>query len=344
MPERKDEVAEGDSLHRYILFTNSHDGSGAASILPTSVRVVCMNTLRLALREGKAATLKIRHTGEIADKLEAARQAVGLVNTLFDANLEDARKLAGRKIGHHDFIAYLDRLIPLKSEGEDQGKAVSKHRQEVRAKIKDNFYSDPRQQLSAIRGTAWAAFNAVTHYTDHQATSRGKTMRDTAENGFYSVMLGAGNGRTLWEDDGKRANIIDRLGSSLAKFLKTVGISGYSWSNLRDTSTTLIEVIARRKAKEALGTAESFRFGKEIATQFGGHVDARMARKYIDLNPVDLPTEALDICIEELGRYYDLTLDDGAASRDRPRRHESGPNGDRARNGNGNGRHEEKSP
>ncbi len=193
MLERKDEVAEGDALHRSILFTNSHDGSGAASILPTSVRVVCMNTLRLALREGKAAALKIRHTGEIADKLEAARQAVGLVNTMFDANLEDARKLDGRKISHHDFIAYLDRLIPLKSEGEDQGKAVSKHRQEVRAKIKDNYYSDPRQQLSAIRGTAWAAFNAVTHYTDHQAASRGKTMRDKAENGFYSVMLGAGN-------------------------------------------------------------------------------------------------------------------------------------------------------
>jgi phage/plasmid-like protein (TIGR03299 family) len=85
MPERTDEVAEGDTLHRFILFTNTHDGSRAALVLPTSVRVVCMNTLRLALGRGRGTALKIRHTGEIGDKLEAARQAVGIVNTLFDA-------------------------------------------------------------------------------------------------------------------------------------------------------------------------------------------------------------------------------------------------------------------
>ena len=190
MPGRTDEVAEGDNLDRYILFTNTHDGSRAALVLPTSVRVVCMNTLRLALERGRGNALKIRHTGEIADKLEAARIAVGLVNSLFDANLDTARKLASRRLVHEDFIAYLDRLMPLKRDASER---TNKHRQEVRAKIKDNFYIDPRQQLGTIRQSAWAAVNAVTQFVDHQAERRGGTAKQRAESGFYSVTLGAGN-------------------------------------------------------------------------------------------------------------------------------------------------------
>jgi phage/plasmid-like protein (TIGR03299 family) len=190
MPGRTDEVAEGDTLRRFILFVNSHDGSRAALVLPTSVRVVCMNTLRLALGKGRANALRIRHTGEIDGKLDAARQAVGLVNSMFDANLGTARKLASRRLVHNDFIAYIDRLMPL---GETDSERAKKHRQEVRAKIKRNFYSDHRQQLGAIRQSAWAAFNSVTQFVDHQAERRGGTTKQRAENGFCSVTLGAGH-------------------------------------------------------------------------------------------------------------------------------------------------------
>lgn len=190
MPQRRDEVADGDQLAPYILFTNSHDGTRAALIMPTSVRVVCMNTLRLALRRGEATALKIRHTGEIDQKLEAAREAVGLVNKMFDANIDTARKLAARKVQHSEFITYLDKLMPLPDKAQ---KRAYNHRTEIRQKIKDNFYSDPRQQLSAIRNSAWAAFNAVTQYVDHQADYRGNSATKRAENGWYSVTLGAGN-------------------------------------------------------------------------------------------------------------------------------------------------------
>ncbi|HWE93085.1 MAG TPA: DUF932 domain-containing protein [Tepidisphaeraceae bacterium] len=190
MPERTDEVAEGDTLQCYILFTNTHDGSRAALVLPTSVRVVCMNTLRLALGKGRKNALRIRHTGEIEGKLDAAREAVGLVNSMFDANLGTARKLASRRLVHNDFIGYLDRLMPV---GGTDSERARKHRQEVRARVKDNFYLDKRQQLGAIRQSAWAAFNAVTQFVDHQAERRGGTTKQRAENGFYSVTLGAGN-------------------------------------------------------------------------------------------------------------------------------------------------------
>jgi phage/plasmid-like protein (TIGR03299 family) len=190
MPQRQ-EVAEGDSLDQFILFTNTHDGSRAALILPTSVRVVCMNTLRLALAGSRGKALRIRHTGEIDSKLDEARAALGIATEQFSAHLETSRKLAGRKIQHREFIDYLDRIIPL--EKDPAKKRANSGREEVRGKIKDNYYIDPRQQLAAIRGTAWAAFNSVTHYVDHQLPSRGGTSRQKADNAFYSVTLGHGN-------------------------------------------------------------------------------------------------------------------------------------------------------
>jgi hypothetical protein len=101
-----------------------------------------------------------------------------------------ARKLAARRLVHDDFIAYLDRLMPLR---ENEGERAMKHRRDVRAKMKDLFYLDRRQQLGPIRQSAWAAFNAVTQFVDHQAERRGGTAKDRAERGFYSVMLGAGH-------------------------------------------------------------------------------------------------------------------------------------------------------
>ncbi len=191
MPGRG-EVVGGDDLERFILFTNTHDGSRAALILPTSVRVVCMNTLRLALSNGRGKALRIRHTGDIDAKIGEARQAMGIADRQFSDHLDAARKLAARKLQHSEFIAYLDRLIPLPAD-QDASKRATTQRNEVRAKVKDLYYLDKRQTLPGIEKTAWAAMNAVTHYVDHALASRGQTAKERAENAFRSVTMGHGN-------------------------------------------------------------------------------------------------------------------------------------------------------
>jgi phage/plasmid-like protein (TIGR03299 family) len=191
MPGRS-EVAEGDELQRFILFTNTHDGSRAALILPTSVRVVCMNTLRLALSKGRGKALKIRHTGDIDAKIDEARAAMGIADSQFADNLETSRKLAARRLEHTEFIAYLDTLIPLPAD-HNANKRATTQRNEVRAKIKDLYYLDKRQTLPGVEKTAWAALNAVTQYVDHSMTTRGETAKQRAENAFYSVTMGHGN-------------------------------------------------------------------------------------------------------------------------------------------------------
>ena len=65
-----DFVAEGDALLRYLLFTSGHDGKTGFLVTPTSTRVMCANTLRVAI-EGKRA---LAHTGDVERKMKLMRE------------------------------------------------------------------------------------------------------------------------------------------------------------------------------------------------------------------------------------------------------------------------------
>lgn len=58
----------GDKTEPYVCFSNTHDGSGAVRVCMTPVRVVCNNTLNLALNTAQRAW-SVRHVGDISTKL-----------------------------------------------------------------------------------------------------------------------------------------------------------------------------------------------------------------------------------------------------------------------------------
>lgn len=62
-----------DGIEDYILFTNTHDGTGAVTVLFTPIRVVCQNTLNAALREA-SNKLIFKHTSRVGEKLEWEKQ------------------------------------------------------------------------------------------------------------------------------------------------------------------------------------------------------------------------------------------------------------------------------
>ncbi len=76
MPQRF--IIAGDEITPYLVFMNSHDGSGAVKVAMTPIRVVCQNTLNLALRDAKRSW-STHHTGKIETKMQQAKQ------TLFQA-------------------------------------------------------------------------------------------------------------------------------------------------------------------------------------------------------------------------------------------------------------------
>ena len=92
------EVAPGDHLLPYILLSLSHDGSEGIRFGPTSVRVVCANTYRLADAQGGIKELSIRHTGNIKDKLQRARNILSISSQQFAQYAEICQQLAQRRL------------------------------------------------------------------------------------------------------------------------------------------------------------------------------------------------------------------------------------------------------
>ena len=177
-----------DVVKPFILVANSHDGSVAFRALNTSIRVVCQNTLTLALRNAGPHAISIKHTESIHDRLADAQEVLGLSiakHREFELQMNGLAKLRMTK---RTFGSYLDRVLgpvpqPTEHDPEPEGSAA-------RLQVTANFDHE-LQRLKGIERSAWAAFNAVSQYVDWERPTRGAaSTRD--ERRFESMMLGAG--------------------------------------------------------------------------------------------------------------------------------------------------------
>ncbi len=188
MPSYDWVVEDHDMNLRYILLSMSH-GYGGINILPTAVRVVCANTQRLALGTGKKDTYTIRHTGDIAEKLNYARQYIGQLDKKFTDYNEKARSLL---VGctQEQRKEYLAELFP--APAEDAGQRTKNNHENAIQAVK-NAWSRPAQQVQGVKGTWWALFNAVTEVEDHGTpTRKSKDVRMALENRWSNVSNGPG--------------------------------------------------------------------------------------------------------------------------------------------------------
>ena len=72
-PYAHEYIISGERISPYLLFSNTHDGSGAIKVALTPIRVVCNNTLNLALRTAERSWSMI-HTGDIKSKMKEAKR------------------------------------------------------------------------------------------------------------------------------------------------------------------------------------------------------------------------------------------------------------------------------
>lgn len=177
-----DFVTDTDVLHRFLLVSLGHDGMTGIYVFPTSVRVVCMNTYRLAL--GTAGTvIRIAHLGDIGSKLEMVVRKIVWAENKIEQHVKEARQLVKTKLTDEKFYEFLDQLIPDKKAR----KAV-----QLRKQIEFNYLENPRQNMPDIAKTAWAAFCAVTETVDH-AERRGKTLQAKALTRFTTSIFTTGH-------------------------------------------------------------------------------------------------------------------------------------------------------
>lgn len=165
------EIRKGDKHYHYITVLLSHDGTSAVRIFPTDVRVVCANTLALAMGSRDAAlTMNIRHTGNIMDKAQQTVAMLASVSEEFKAHEEWMRHLVEIPLTQNRFKEVLAELFP---EGEDETPRIKANRDArilaLTEGVREEVRLLPQLSFTTIQqnATAYELFNGVTRYVDH---------------------------------------------------------------------------------------------------------------------------------------------------------------------------------
>ena len=162
------DVTRGDRVNPYALFSNAHDGSRSFRVMPTSVRVVCANTLNAAL--GAAGGINIRHTASMLDTIDSAQEALGAAIQSGSVLQLQAKELAQREMSAAElqsfFVAVYQRaygVIPINPQDAQEERKVRRA-----ASLVGDWSVLFEQPQNRIGGThLWGALNSVTEWADH---------------------------------------------------------------------------------------------------------------------------------------------------------------------------------
>jgi phage/plasmid-like protein (TIGR03299 family) len=161
-----------DKVKTYLLINTSHDGSIAIQASITPVRVVCANTLNLALNQkkkknGVKQSFKIRHTQTAEGKIQIARETLGMANAYMDEFDIMAKAMIEKEVSAKQFNDII--LAAYAKPDKDTKGAVKKWENKV--DIINDIYTGEFNGM--IAGNAWGAFNALTERLDWYRSARG---------------------------------------------------------------------------------------------------------------------------------------------------------------------------
>lgn len=168
-----------DVVEPFMCLTNSHDGFGSLKVCMTPVRVVCQNTLNMALGTAKRSW-NCRHTGSIENKMNAAMETFGLAQNYMEAFSNTAEALYSVKIADKDFSILQAKMFPIDGE-------MTPRKEEAQILLRDQLkHAWDMDDLGNIRGTGWGFMNAVSDMSTHKPALR-KT-DNSQENSFMYVL------------------------------------------------------------------------------------------------------------------------------------------------------------
>ena len=178
MPER---YIAGDLFEPYICFINSHDGTGAVRSCMTPIRVVCNNTLNLALSSAKRAW-STPHRGDVMLRLDEARQTLQLADQYMKDLAAKADQLANEKMTDGEIVIVLDKMFELGKDATDRQKKTA---QDAKNEIVCCML---HPDLANFINTKWGFINAVSDFVGHAAPVR--QTKHYAENRWSNIITG----------------------------------------------------------------------------------------------------------------------------------------------------------
>lgn len=160
-----------DIVDQYALLCHGHDGSLAVRLGSNPVRVVCANTLRGALEQGDGLAV-IRHTSGMSEAMATARTVLQRQIELFRGSAEGWRFLASRVCTDAEFRMYALRVIALVRGDSDERVRETVPSAEDGGRLlkalRPLFEGGAGNDREGVRGTWWAAYNAITQWLTHE--------------------------------------------------------------------------------------------------------------------------------------------------------------------------------
>lgn len=190
------ELAGGEKIRRYLLVCNGHAGTLAFRLKNVHERVVCANTLGVALSE-RAGSFTARHTAGITDRSREARDVLGLVFKQDEMFQALANRLISSKLTSTEERDFVESLVPYRITEDNADSRAAKNAEEARTAILSIMRNG--EDLENVRGTAWAALQAAVEYADWHTRVR------DAENRFK---------RNILKDDPIKVRALALLGAT----------------------------------------------------------------------------------------------------------------------------------
>lgn len=178
LPEKK---ILGDEFGNYVCFTNTHDGTGAVKVCMTPVRVVCNNTLNLALNTSKRIWT-CKHMGRMEDKLHEAEVTLGLAEQYMDDLSVVAERLANVSLNNDEIRAIVEEMFPMTDDSPERTKA---NMQKAKTEFMVAYYMP---DIEKFRNTAWGILNAASDWMSHSSPQRNTSTYQ--ERNFERIIYG----------------------------------------------------------------------------------------------------------------------------------------------------------
>lgn len=179
-------IVPEDRHDKFLFVLNGYDGMQSIVINSTAVRVVCMNTVRMALANGRKNEIRIKHTANMKERLEATRDALGIAREHSRSYDELLRGFARLRMTSERWDDFAMSLIPDNPTAKHNTRAENNRQRLVSLAL-----TGRGQDIAGVAGTGYAAYNAATEYVNYFRTSRGGDA--VQERRFESAMMGSGD-------------------------------------------------------------------------------------------------------------------------------------------------------
>ena len=175
------ELFKGDKIDSYLLFSNFHKYGFSTDVRFTPIRVVCNNTLTMALNEKGRKAVKVNHRSEFDP--QEVKLALGIAGDQLRKYKDNALFLGKKRYKKDTVKDYMKELFPVLTQKEESRKEMSKTAEIMLGSGGEPGILDLQPGAEFAKGSWWQAFNAVTYFVDHKA---GKS----AENRLTSSWFG----------------------------------------------------------------------------------------------------------------------------------------------------------